>query len=464
MDTISSNRFSYSEEFGFEDIESETQREQSIYFDSLENLEKSNENDEEIRRGLEKVHLQFQKTMAALFRVMDLLDEPILEKKSEIVEEEPFIIQSDEMSDEENDLYQTDDASSLHSVQFGLPVIEFGTQNGAIERRVLSGGSFVSEGDVDMNALEEDELEVEQLDSQPEPPPVNPLKIKEKGKELEQPQQVKPQAEKLASEKIRIPTAKFIDTKSPSCRQVAALPFTDKTGFAYDYSKCKDRIRIGYEHMQKRVILIKMMVAYVSTESPLWKGYAFVTETKSKLFQANEYHVPETLPNMDNRHPKDFYEVKGHSRAHISILNKLIVQNMNGETFQVEDSIPYVNRKKNNETLMTTISKIFNTIDFVEVELNHIDSYVEFRTRISFLEKFESLRQRKMSADQAKASVVDELRVSLRLLEQFISVTSKFNRPMVTPPEAFRIAKNLAEPNLVSKTREYLGGMIRALN
>ncbi len=293
------------------------------------------------------------------------------------------------------------------------------------------------------------------------------IDLKEKEKIKEQPKTETKPAQNIVTRAIfkatRPSNSRFVSVQDPKCRYVSALPFSDKTGYAIDYRNIKNRALIGYEHMQKRVSLFNIMSTYVANEAPLWTEHSFVAKPLPGIFKATQYYVPDTVSNMDNSNPKRLRETsEGYTRAHISIINKLVVKDKNNEVFQIEDSVTYINKKKNNATMTAKISEIFNTIDFAEDELNKIDSFVEHQIRLSILEKFEMLRTKTKTLDQVKAKIFSEFNASLTSLLNFLNAP-KTRRPRIEPCGSFQDALYLSNSPHFEKSKEYLTGMIKAV-
>ena len=180
----------------------------------------------------------------------------------------------------------------------------------------------------------------------------------------------------------------------------------DPIKYAEDFRGRKNGRYIGQNHMTKRLELFGTMCVYIQDKGPHLANYTFNQKgLHTNQFKATSYVVP------------DLGHSQGYERTHISLLNKLIVQEIDAENSAIKQMSGDI--KFNGMTL--ALDHLFNLCDIAPTSINAIDGYIEDNLRLPALDMLEQIKNGKLKAEEAKKQMKSLCKKYLEALQTEVS-------------------------------------------
>ncbi len=197
---------------------------------------------------------------------------------------------------------------------------------------------------------------------------------------------------------------------------------------------------MGYRHMQKRLSFFKEMSRYIQSKAHFLKDNHF-PQYEKKQFKATAYVVPSQTAG---RSRTDF------ERAHVSILNKIVVKDRDNQLYKMEGALETADR------VNTTVQEFFNICDIAPKAINSIDWYAEYHLRQYAYELLQGVKIGDITSTQAANIFAGEYNKCLNGLQKMIKIGRIPNYMSVKMKK--EMAKILADKN----SSEYVNGMLGA--
>lgn len=234
-------------------------------------------------------------------------------------------------------------------------------------------------------------------------------------------------------------------------KKKSVIEETDSTKFAEDFRPLKFSCQsIGYRHVWKRLNFFLTMSRYISERAIYLKEESIPFYCRKHQFKAAKYVVPLS-------YSQESYHVPGYTRAHISLLNKIVYERGDDGLVQMQGKLTVCKKK-------TSLDEFFNLCDIVPNLVNSIDWYAEFFLREHACKILSLVKDQQVHYTKAAQALGGEYRICLQQLKDKIvkkipiKITKSCTKNL---KECFDSEVSIILKN-AEKAQVYINGMLNA--